>query len=117
MLNVNNSRTMAILVATGIATTILVYGTWWWSAGAETAFGTTARANVRPNDAPGVTAGERDSIDLSDSQLTAVKVEAIEQREFPLEKEAVGSIDFNEEMSVQVFTPYQGRIISLFASV
>jgi cobalt-zinc-cadmium efflux system membrane fusion protein len=29
----------------------------------------------------------------------------------------VGSIDFDEEMSVQVFTPYAGRIIGLFASV
>jgi membrane fusion protein, heavy metal efflux system len=32
-------------------------------------------------------------------------------------KQAVGSIDFNEDMSVQVFTPYQGRIIGLYASV
>ncbi len=36
---------------------------------------------------------------------------------FPVEKDAVGSIDFNEEMAVQVFTPYQGRIIALYASV
>jgi membrane fusion protein, heavy metal efflux system len=28
-----------------------------------------------------------------------------------------GSIDFNEEMTVQVFTPYQGKIIDLFAKV
>ena len=41
----------------------------------------------------------------------------MEEREFPVEKEAVGSIDFDEEMAVQVFTPYQGRIIALFASV
>jgi cobalt-zinc-cadmium efflux system membrane fusion protein len=31
--------------------------------------------------------------------------------------EAVGSIDFNEDMAVQVFTPYQGRIIALFDTV
>ena len=36
---------------------------------------------------------------------------------FPIEKEAIGSIDFNQEMSVQVFTPYQGRIVGLFAKV
>ncbi len=58
-----------------------------------------------------------DSVDLSDSQLASVKVEPVEERDFPVEKEAVGSIDFNEDMAVQVFTPYQGRIIALFAEV
>ena len=57
------------------------------------------------------------SVDLSESQLTSVKVEPVGEREFPLEKEAIGSIDFNEELSVQVFTPYPGRIINLFAKV
>src|SRR5262249_1243418 len=56
-----------------------------------------------------------DSVNLSDSQLAWVKVEPVSEREFPIEKQAVGSIDFNEEMSVQVFTPYPGRIIGLFA--
>jgi cobalt-zinc-cadmium efflux system membrane fusion protein len=58
-----------------------------------------------------------DSVELSDSQLASVKVEPVAEREFPIEKEAVGSIDFNQEMSVQVFTPYQGRIVGLFAKV
>ena len=48
---------------------------------------------------------------------TAVKVAPVEERDFPVEKNAVGSIDFNEEMAVQVFTPYEGRIIALFGSV
>jgi membrane fusion protein, heavy metal efflux system len=63
--------------------------------------------------------GVRDAsnLDLSDSQLAAVKVEPTEEREFPVEKEAVGSIDFNEDMETQVFTPYQGKIIALFAAV
>jgi cobalt-zinc-cadmium efflux system membrane fusion protein len=56
-------------------------------------------------------------VQLSESQLGSIKVEPVGEREFPLEKEAVGSIDFNEELSVQVFAPYQGRIISLFAKV
>jgi membrane fusion protein, heavy metal efflux system len=63
------------------------------------------------------TAGAPDSVDLSDAQLSAVKVEPVEERDFPREKAAVGSIDFNEEMSVQVFTPYAGRIVGLFASI
>jgi cobalt-zinc-cadmium efflux system membrane fusion protein len=68
-------------------------------------------------DASSAAAGGSDSVDLSDAQLSAVKVEPVEERVFPREKQAVGSIDFNEELSVQVFTPYAGRIIGLFASV
>jgi membrane fusion protein, heavy metal efflux system len=56
-------------------------------------------------------------LDLTDAQLASVKVEPVEAREFPVEKEAVGSIDFNEDMETQVFTPYQGKIIALFAAV
>ena len=31
---------------------------------------------------------------------------------FPVEKEAVGSIDYDEDLSVQVFPPYQGKMIA-----
>jgi cobalt-zinc-cadmium efflux system membrane fusion protein len=57
------------------------------------------------------------SVVISETQLAGVKVEPATERLFPIEKEAVGSIDFNEEMSTQVFTNYQGRIIELFARV
>ena len=84
---------------------------------------------LRPGDSPKPGAGapraaaqnaaprDQDGVDLSDSQLASVKVEPVEEREFPVEKDAVGSIGFNEDMTVQVFTPYQGRIIALFAEV
>jgi membrane fusion protein, heavy metal efflux system len=54
---------------------------------------------------------------LSETQLASVKVEPAGERLFPIEKDAVGSIDFNEEMSTQVFTQYPGRILELFAIV
>jgi cobalt-zinc-cadmium efflux system membrane fusion protein len=38
-------------------------------------------------------------------------------REFPVEKTAIGSIDFNQDMTVQVFTPYSGRIVQLTAQL
>lgn len=57
------------------------------------------------------------SVVISETQLAGVKVEPASERLFPIEKEAVGSIDFNEELSTQVFTNYQGRIIELFARV
>src|SRR5215472_12034448 len=57
------------------------------------------------------------SVDLQEGLVASVKVQAVEERDFPIEKEAVGSIDFNGDMTVQVFAPYQGRIIELFAKI
>jgi membrane fusion protein, heavy metal efflux system len=63
---------------------------------------------------PPAASAAADTVTLSDSQLNSITVAAVGLREFPIEKEAVGSIDFNEDMSLQVFTPYQGRIIQAF---
>jgi membrane fusion protein, heavy metal efflux system len=57
------------------------------------------------------------SVELNDKQMASVKVEPVGEYVFPVEKSAVGSIDFNEEMTVQVFTPYQGKILQTFAKV
>jgi membrane fusion protein, heavy metal efflux system len=57
------------------------------------------------------------TMELSDKQLASVKVVNVGEYAFPVEKSAVGSIDFNEEMTVQVFTPYQGKILQTFAKV
>jgi cobalt-zinc-cadmium efflux system membrane fusion protein len=56
------------------------------------------------------------SVELSDSQMGSITVTQVQERLFNVETSAVGSIDFNEDMTVQVFTPYQGRIIELFAA-
>jgi len=74
-----------------------------------------AAAATATNSPAGSTAAGTDEVKLSDSQLDAIKVAAIGEREFPIEKTSVGSIDFNEDMNVQVFTPYQGRIVQTFA--
>ena len=57
------------------------------------------------------------TVELNDKQLASVKVVSVGDYLFPVEKSAVGSIDFNEDMTVQVFTPYQGRILDLYAKV
>jgi len=57
------------------------------------------------------------TLELSDKQRNTVKVEPVGEHLFPIEKGAVGSIDFNEDMSSQVFTPYQGKIIALFGKI
>jgi membrane fusion protein, heavy metal efflux system len=57
------------------------------------------------------------SIELTETLAATVKAQPVEVRLFPTEKEAIGSIDFNGELTVQVFTPYQGRIIEAFARI
>jgi cobalt-zinc-cadmium efflux system membrane fusion protein len=51
------------------------------------------------------------AVDLSTSQLNSIKVEPVGSYLFPIEKDAVGNIDFDEDLSVQVFPDYQGTII------
>jgi membrane fusion protein, heavy metal efflux system len=80
----------------------------------------SANADAAATDSTAVktsTAGQVSSVELNDKQLASVKVDQVGDAVFPVEKSAVGSIDFNEDMTVQVFTPYQGRIIDLFAKV
>jgi cobalt-zinc-cadmium efflux system membrane fusion protein len=57
------------------------------------------------------------SVTLNDKQMASVKVDSVGEHDFPLQKTSVGSIDFNEELEVQVFTPYQGKILQTFAMV
>ena len=84
-----------------------------WAQSGLGAAPTNANAQAGPSDQRPNTL----TIELTESQLASVKVEPVGEREFPIEKESVGSIDFNQDMSVQVFTPYQGRIVGLFAKV
>jgi membrane fusion protein, heavy metal efflux system len=71
----------------------------------------------KPAGAPGSEAEAANTVELSEKQVASVKVEPAGEHLFRLEKTAVGSIDYNEDMAVQVFTNYQGRITGLFAKV
>jgi cobalt-zinc-cadmium efflux system membrane fusion protein len=57
------------------------------------------------------------AVDLTPSQVNAIKIEPVGTYLFPLEKEAVGNIDFDENLSVQVFPPFQGKIINALVEV
>ncbi len=57
------------------------------------------------------------SLDLTASQMDAIKIDPVGTFLFPVEKDAVGSIDFDENLSVQVFPPYQGKIIKALVEV
>jgi membrane fusion protein, heavy metal efflux system len=100
------ARKRAVLTAAAVVVTGILAGTYLTAKG----------ANSPPPARPGADIpASPDGVQLSDSQLEMISIGTVAQREFPLQREAVGNIDFNEEMSVQVFTPYPGRITKLFA--
>jgi membrane fusion protein, heavy metal efflux system len=51
------------------------------------------------------------TLELTDKQMESIDIGPVGERLFPQEKEAFGNIDYDEDRAVQVFTPYQGRII------
>jgi cobalt-zinc-cadmium efflux system membrane fusion protein len=54
---------------------------------------------------------------LESNQLDAIKIGPVGTYTFPIEREAVGGIDYDEDLSVQVFSSYQGKIINAFANL
>jgi membrane fusion protein, heavy metal efflux system len=53
-------------------------------------------------------------VDLTEKQLGALRIGPVEQRNFEVLKTAVGTIDFNQNMLVQVFSQYPGKILKAF---
>src|ERR1700689_981506 len=115
-LHIATTRARGAAAVTLIALAAMAYWAWHSGYSAKTDIGATTNVIAAPNDT-GSPTRSTDSVDLSDTQVASVKVEPVGELEFPVEKDAVGSIDFNEDLSVQVFTPYQGRIIALFAEI
>jgi membrane fusion protein, heavy metal efflux system len=57
------------------------------------------------------------TLDLTPSQLSSIKIGSVGTYEFPVDKETVGNISFADELSVQVFPSYQGKILQCFAEL
>ena len=57
------------------------------------------------------------TLDLSSSQLSAIKIEPVGTYSFPVEEDAVGSIDFDGNLSVEVFPLYQGTILNVLVEL
>jgi membrane fusion protein, heavy metal efflux system len=58
-----------------------------------------------------------DEVELSEKQAGSLKIGMLGTHEFAVLKTAVGTIDFNENMLVQVFSQYPGKIIKAFYNV
>lgn len=95
----------AIVIAAGLLTSSRSHGE---SANANTPHAASANSHASPPEA---------SVDLRPSQLNAIRIAPVGSHLFRVDKEAVGSIDFDEDLSVQVFSPYQGKIIAAFANL
>jgi membrane fusion protein, heavy metal efflux system len=79
--------------------------------------GQTANANTPQESGATNTSPSEAALDLSPSQLNSIKIGPVGSYLFPVEKEAVGSIDFADDLSVQVFPAYQGTIIKTFVEL
>jgi cobalt-zinc-cadmium efflux system membrane fusion protein len=95
----------AIVVATGLLESGRSRG---HAANSNTPQESGAKSNTSPSEA---------ALDLSPSQLSSIKIEPVGSYLFPVEKEAVGNIDFADDLSVQVFPAYQGTIIKTFVEL
>ena len=74
--------------------------------------GQVTNANAPQESAANSSASSSETtLDLSPSQLNSIKIEPVGSYLFPVEKETVGSISFADDLSVQVFPSYQGKII------
>jgi membrane fusion protein, heavy metal efflux system len=88
------------------------------STGVRMPFAARAADHRSPNGAAPRAAADpltAESVELSASEIEQFKVQPAVARVFTIQREAVGTIDFNQELSVAVFPPVPGKIITLFA--
>jgi cobalt-zinc-cadmium efflux system membrane fusion protein len=71
-------------------------------------------ANVAASQSRSDRSAETPVVDLSEKQAGSLKIGPVGWREFELSKTAVGAIDFNENLLVQVFSQYPGKIQKAF---
>ena len=62
-------------------------------------------------------AADEQIVDLSEKQAASLRIGPVASREFAILKTAVGTIDFNENLLVQVFSQYQGKILKAFYNI
>jgi len=104
----------AIVAVAAVAGALLIWGRGFvgLADGQTTKKELTTASIDRPSMPP-----SQDSLELNEKQAGMVKVGAVGAREFAQLKTAVGTIDFNENMLVQVFSQYPGKILKAFFNI
>jgi len=90
----------------------IVFATVIYKVGLAPAHAVPVKASSTPTAAAGPPA-----VELTTNQLGAVVIEPVGTHAFPLQKEAVGYIDFDDDLSVQVFPNYQGKLLKTFVEI
>src|SRR5580658_1549764 len=110
----NSIRLDRKATAAGVLVVAIVFGTVLLKSGS----GQPANTNTSPgaivtSNAPPAEA----SVNLTSSQTNSIKMEPVGTAFFSVERTALGSIDYDEDLSVQVFSSYQGKILTASASL
>jgi membrane fusion protein, heavy metal efflux system len=102
-----------------VALALLAGGALIWERGViDFADGQTAKKQaVAVNSGRAASGSGEAAVDLGEKQAGMVKTGPAGTREFAVTKTAVGTIDFNENMLVQVFSQYPGKILRAFVNI
>jgi cobalt-zinc-cadmium efflux system membrane fusion protein len=105
---------LAIIALAALAGVSLIWGRGFVGlADGQTAKKELTTASIdRPSAPPA-----QDSLELNEKQVGMVKTGVVGTREFAQLKTAVGTIDFNENVLVQVFSQYPGKILRAFFNI
>lgn len=100
-------RSKTALITLGSLSLVVVLGLGYWY------FGSTPSSEAVKTPVPQAVRVGPDEIQLTGEQTAELKVGMVESQNFEARRDAIGIIDFNQDMAVQVFSPYQGRIGSM----
>ena len=112
------TRSKVILFVLVAAAAIALLGTKLFVG--STGVGATSKERSSSGFAGKSRSGERSQaqfVNLSEKQAGTLKIGATDPRDFEIFKTAVGTIDFNQHMLVQVFSQYPGKILKAFFNV
>ncbi len=104
-LAISKKATVSFAMAVGIVAAVALLESGWrrgQATSANASQGSTATSHP---------SGSEASVELSPNQLSSIRIEPVGTHRFAVDKEAVGSISFADDLSVQVYPPYQGTII------
>lgn len=81
--------------------------------------GHSANADSKTATEANAGAGKKDdnAVDLNEKQVKSIEIGPVANHIFSQQRTAVGSIDFNENLAVQVFSPNPGKIIKAYVEI